>query len=531
MGLVDKMSHYSAEPIEMTAAFPAAMRFGIDEPGRFEGEIIDLEVSEGEIPRDLAGLFTQAVPDYFYPPVTEKLYPMDAAAGGDGVVRALRFADGRADFTTRYVRTERYLAQRAAGRGLFGGYRNPFTDDPQGMSVERTTGNTMINYHAGVLLACKEDGPAYAVDPLTLETLGIWRAKGNAITSRTFSAHPKFDPATGEMFAFGYFAKGVGSRDIAYYVVDAHGRVKHEAWFEEPAACMIHDCAVTPNYFLLPVMPYSTDLERIKAGESFWAYDPGQEMLIGLLPRYGRAQDVRWLRGPSATVLSHTVNAFEQDGMIKFDVLWAEGNVFGAVVPDRKGGNAGPPLSAKTFMVRFTIDPHSKSDQLPPPEVLAEVRGEGAHIDERWALKSHRYVWLPEIANASLPPPALPSDDPVSAFPGPGARPPGDKKSNAPVMFNAISYFDLVTKKKAQWFAGEGSIVQDPVFCLRSPDAPEGEGYIIGVRNWVESRRADVYILNAQKVEAGPIAVLQIPVPLRHGVHSSWTPAYRLNNR
>jgi carotenoid cleavage dioxygenase-like enzyme len=55
-----------------------------------------------------------------------------------------------------------------------------------------------------MLLALKEDSPPYALDPNTLETLGLYTF-GGQLKSRTFSAHPKFDPDTGEMIVFGYF--------------------------------------------------------------------------------------------------------------------------------------------------------------------------------------------------------------------------------------------------------------------------------------------------------------------------------------
>jgi carotenoid cleavage dioxygenase len=504
----------------MTGPFPPPLRLGFDEPCRFEGEILDLEVSEGQIPRDLDGIFTQAVPDYVYAPVSKNLYGMDLGAGGDGMLRALRFKGGRADFVTRYIRTERYLAQREAQRGLFGNYRNPFTDDPAAKGIDRTVANTMINFHAGVLLAGKEDGPSYAIDPITLDTIGPWSAAG-AIKSKTTTAHPKFDPATGEMFTFGYFAKGLGSQDIAYYVVDKSGKVKHEAWFEEPVPCMIHDCALTPNYFVLPVMPYSTELARIKAGGPFWVYEPGQETLIGVLPRYGASREIRWFRGPAST-LSHTVNAFEENGVIKFDMVLGEGNVFGMIVPDKDGGHAGLLGSVPTYIARWTIDPKSRSDKLPPPEMLATVVGEGPHVDDRWNVKSHRYVWLPEIVR--------PAGAPVMPMPpeadAPDAMPLGKRLS--PVMFNSLSRFDLTTKKKTQWFAGEGASLQDSAFCPRSEHGAEGDGYFVGVRNCIDKQGAEIVILDAHKLEAGPVAVLQVPVPLRMGIHSTFTPGYRI---
>jgi carotenoid cleavage dioxygenase-like enzyme len=60
-----------------------------------------------------------------------------------------------------------------------------------------------------MLLALKEDSPPYALDPNTLETLGLYTF-GGQLKSRTFSAHPKFDPETGEMVVFGYVFSYLG---------------------------------------------------------------------------------------------------------------------------------------------------------------------------------------------------------------------------------------------------------------------------------------------------------------------------------
>jgi carotenoid cleavage dioxygenase-like enzyme len=46
------------------------------------------------------------------------------------MVSLFRFDRGRASLRKRYVRTERWKNEHAAGRSLYGRYRNPFTDDP-----------------------------------------------------------------------------------------------------------------------------------------------------------------------------------------------------------------------------------------------------------------------------------------------------------------------------------------------------------------------------------------------------------------
>jgi len=313
------------------------------------------------------------------------------------------------------------------------------------------------------------------------------------------------------MFTFGYFADGVGSNSVAYYVVDKHGKVTHQAKFEAPERWMIHDCAVTEHYFLLPLMQYSNDVERMKEGGPFWVHEPEAEMIVGVAPRYGQSDEIRWLRGP-VCVLSHTINAFEQDGKIKFDVIRNEGNCFGMVVPDREG-RGGPFGSVAAAMVRWTIDPASQSDRIEECEVLSDVRGEGAHIDDRWSTRQQRYIWIPELMDAPVPQ-------------APGG--PGEKVGNSPTLFNGITYLDTDTGRKERWFAGDGSTLQDPVFAPRAADAPEGDGHILVVRTRVGVRGGDLVVLEAQNVAAGPVAVIRVPVPLRLGIHANWVPAHRL---
>jgi carotenoid cleavage dioxygenase len=518
----------------MTAPFPAPMKFGQDEPLRFEGEIIDLELIEGEIPADLEGLLTQAVPEYLYPPVTKTLFPMDMGAGGDGMVRAFRFGGGKVDFATKFVKTERFLAQRKAKRGLFGQYRNPYTDDPAAAGIERTTANTGINFHNGVLLAAKEDGLSYMVNALTLETIGKYDANG-AITSKTLSAHVRMDPKTGEMLTFGYFADGIGSKTIRYYVVDKGGKVTHSAVFQAPEAFMVHDCGATDNYFLFPLMQFSTDVERIKQGGPFYVWEPDAPMIMGVIPRYGSGDQVKWLRGPNC-VLTHTINTFEEDGLIKFDVLRVDGNCFGFIIPDLKG-RGGLFGEAPTRLVRWTIDPNASDGRITEFKDYGPVRGEGAHIDDRWAGRRHRYIWLPELhqstaAGGAKSPPPPPPPPQVGRWPGEvpagGGQPRmGNEHGNSPTMFNAITRIDMETGERRQWFAGEGVNLQDPVFCPRSANAPEGDGYIVGIRNRHGVRGGELVILEAMNIEKGPICVINVPVPLKLGIHSAWLPGYR----
>jgi hypothetical protein len=140
-------------------SFPTGPEFtGLNAPIGAEYELEELPV-EGRIPAEIAGTFFRAIPDPAFPPYIE-----DGAAviSGDGMVSALRFAPGRVSFAIRYVQTERHKAELAAGRALFGKYRNPFTDRPEAAGLDRTVANTTPVWHAAVCSCARRTGARIA---------------------------------------------------------------------------------------------------------------------------------------------------------------------------------------------------------------------------------------------------------------------------------------------------------------------------------------------------------------------------------
>ena len=176
---------------------------GFNSPTRFEADIYDCEVW-GQIPSDIEGTFYRVACDFQYRP-PENEWP--TGFNGDGHVTAFRFANGSVDFKSRYVKTDRLMAERRARKRLWGVYRNHLTDDPSVANVDRGAANTHIYWHGGKMFVLKEDALPYYIDPHSLETLGRWDFHGKW-TATSMSAHPKIDPLTGQMIAYGYQAKG-----------------------------------------------------------------------------------------------------------------------------------------------------------------------------------------------------------------------------------------------------------------------------------------------------------------------------------
>ncbi|KAK3313208.1 carotenoid oxygenase [Apodospora peruviana] len=487
---------------EVASHFPDRPQFsGFMKPGRVEGEVANLEVL-GKIPEEIDGTFYRVMPDPQFPPFIQD----DPWFNGDGNISAFRVKDGRVSFKQRYVRTEKFTRERDAQRALLGKYRNKFTD-----AVEfkvRTTANTNVVHFNGKLLALKEDAPPYALDPETLETIGLHTFDGQ-LPSMTFTAHPKFDPETGEMICFGYEAKGDGTPDICYYRIAADGTFLETVWLVSPVVAMIHDFAVTENWVVFPLMPQVCDIERMKAGGEHWQWSPETPFYIGVLPRVGaKPSDIKFFKYPNCFP-SHTSNAYEDaSGNIVFDLGLSEKNVF-FWWPDAQG-NAPAPESLHSQLTRFTIDPRATDLELGAAHVQAldTNNSEFYRVDDRFATKSYRHVYF------DLMRPELGTDFPAIGPVLGGGYP----------LYNSLGHLDLETGKTDVYFPGRTHMVQEPVFIPRRGSKVEGDGYLLALVNNYASLTSELHLLDTKDFTKA-LAVISLPLKLRAGLHGNWVDA------
>ncbi|MEL7028793.1 MAG: carotenoid oxygenase family protein, partial [Pseudomonadota bacterium] len=219
-------------------------------PIRMEVDAPDLIV-EGDLPEDLNGIFYRNGPDLLYPPRDDAYHWFD----GDGMIFAFSFEDGRVHLRNRWVRTEKFDLEREAGRKLYGTFGNPMTSDPAIGDTPYNTANTHVMAHNGRLFALMEGSPAVELDPHSLDTIGSETFGGAA--EGPFAAHPKIDYANGEFITYGYQAKGPGTPDVRYNVIDRNSQVAHTVWFEAPYCSLLHDIFITENYVVFPVIARS----------------------------------------------------------------------------------------------------------------------------------------------------------------------------------------------------------------------------------------------------------------------------------
>jgi carotenoid cleavage dioxygenase-like enzyme len=472
---------------------------GFFTPTRFEADIFDCEVI-GKVPTDMNGAFVRLGGDWLYPSIASDDIPFNS----DGYISMFRFKNGNVDFKGRWVRTERYQRDLAANRQLYGTYRNPFTDDPSVRDLERpnrrTVSNTTPLAFAGKLYTLKEDGLPHQIDPKTLATIGPTDF-GGAWKSQTFTAHPKLDPVSGELVAFGYEATGMASDDVFVYTLDKTGAVKREARFKVPYVGMMHDVALTQKHVIFPLFGYVTSLDRLKAGKQHWVWDSSKGMTIGILPRGSDGKDIRWFKGP-ARCMVHTCNAREEGNKVILEAPIAESNQF-PFFPSLDG-SPWDPQKARHYIRRLTFDLGSKHDSyreeilIPNQSIMDLIR-----ID-------HRYLSLPyQYAYAGYSDPTRPFDE---------ARA-GNLKGR---VQNCYGRFDLRSGKIDAYFAGDSHSLQEPYFVPRSKQSAEGDGYLVGVASNFADMRSELVIADARNLAAGDIARVILPFRASSQVHGTW---------
>jgi carotenoid cleavage dioxygenase len=426
-----------------------------------ETTAVDLEVS-GTLPEALEGLLLRDGPNPYG--------PVDAASHhwfrGDGMVHGLRIAGGRAAwYRNRWVRTPDLAA------------RGPFPAPPPSPLNATIGGSGAVNVlaHAGRILACGEVGLPYELTP-ELDTVGQCDFDGTIGTNIT--AHPKVDPVTGEMLAFGY---DFGPVNLRYHRIGADGRTVQTEVIDTPGPTMMHDFGVTATRVVFMDLPVVLDLTLLGKSMPF-RWDPSYGARLGVMPRDGGNADVRWIEIPPCYVF-HPLNAHDDGDRIVMDVVRHETMFATSAIGPRE---ATPPT-----LDRWVIDPvagtvtETRLDDRPQ---------EFPRIDERLTGRAHRYGYAVELAG-------------------------GDAFDTAGIVKQ-----DVVSGTSSVHDVGTGRLASEAVFVPASPDAAEDEGWLLAPVYDRATDRSDVVVVDAQDVTAPPVATVHLPVRIPFGFHGSWVP-------
>jgi carotenoid cleavage dioxygenase len=294
------------------------------------------------------------------------------------------------------------------------------------------------------------------------------------------------------MVAFGYEARGFGSDVIALSEIDKQGKKVWGAEIKVPYVGLVHDFAVTENHIVLFIVPLAIDYEQMKRGGIHWSWDKDKKTYFGVLRRLGDGKDLKWIEGPARSG-THTMGAFEDKGKIYLDTELTAGNPF-PFMPNKDG--SPPDFAASTsYIHRLSANLNGRNKGY-GVEKLYPLIAPLPRQDDRYNTMPYRYGYM-------------------------GC--PDPNQSDRRLAGSCYARVDNQTRTFKLWNAGNKVSLAEPVFAPKSVNAREGEGYLMGVVYHLDQRlRSDLVILDAERVEEGPIATVKLPVQASPQVHGWW---------
>jgi all-trans-8'-apo-beta-carotenal 15,15'-oxygenase len=184
---------------------------------------------------------------------------------GDGAILAAHFTDTGAKATYRYVQTKGYQQESQANQYLFPNYgmnAPRFFWNNWGKEVKNAA-NTSVLALSDKLLALWEGGFPHKLDLQSLETFGL-DDLASLQREDTFSAHPKVDLSTGEIFNFG--VKISAKISLNLYKSDSTGQIIQRNAFDLGRLSLLHDFVLAGKYLVFFIPPIKADILSILLG-------------------------------------------------------------------------------------------------------------------------------------------------------------------------------------------------------------------------------------------------------------------------
>jgi len=420
----------------------------------------------GALPPELTGLY---VKNSSNPPRSDSPHWFF----GDGMVHGLSLRDGKAEwYRNRYVQTEPYKAGLGFGKGAPGGGNNQ--------------SNVSCFWHGGRLLSSGEIGFPYELSPTDVSTLGAHDYGG--VLTGSFTAHPKLDPATGRLHAFGY---GFTAPFLQYYIIEPDGRMSHSEPIELPRSTMIHDFQITATDVIFWDMPVVFDLDLAieyinnpGSGTMPYQWQPQYGSRIGVMPLAGGADQIKWFDIDPCYVF-HSVNAFRRGDEVVVDVCRLT-SMF---------DNVGNGLGGDSSLRRWTINTATGTVA---DTVLETVNpGDLPGRDPRRVGREHRYGYLT------------------------GTR----EHPNTVELGNLIKH-DFNSNSRTIWEPGPTRHASEPLFIPGDlADDADDAGWLLSFVHDDATATTVLAVLDATDVAAGPVAEVVMPQRVPYGFHATWIPA------
>ena len=470
----------------ITASTSKAWSKAIAKPAT-EFDSTPLSIMAGEIPPDLRGTLYRNGP--------ARLSRGERRVGhwfdGDGAILGVNFTDSGATGIYRYVQTQGYLDEQEKDAFIYpnygmtaaGGFWNNW------FKPVKNAANTSVLALPDRLLALWEGGLPHALDLETLATIGIDRLS-NLSDKQSFSAHPKVDPATEEIFNYGVSAKSNGT--LYLYRCDRTGKLQQQNSFSLSGLPLIHDFCLAGKYLVFLVSPVRVNFAPIVFGQKSyseavkWKPELGTEILIferDNLTLVSRGQTDPWFQW-------HFANGYVNP----------EGNIVTEFIryPDfstnqylKEVASGYTQTAATGTLWSLTINPQTA--KVISNKQLSDLPGEFPVVSPHKVGRSWRYTYL-NVHRYGV--------------------------TVGQELFNAIACFDRQINNMAIADMGPNCYPSEPIL-VPSQDNVE-QGWLLTVVYDGNADRSEVRIYHSDRLFDPPVCRLALPSVIPHSFHGTW---------
>ena len=458
---------------------------------------VSIHPIRGNVPKEICGFFYRNGPGRLERKGKRVHHPFD----GDGMITSIRFKNGEATFSNRFVRTKGWQEEEKVGKFI---YRGVFGTQKSGGPIAnafdlrfKNIANTHVVKLGNQLLALWEAAGPHALDPITLETYGLTNLNGVLKPNEPFSAHPRFDPGhhgAARMVTFGVKAGPRSTVRLMEFITEGEkaGHLISNREDSFNGFSFLHDFAITPNWAVFLQNSISFNPLPFILGQKGAAQclksKPGSKGKFLLIPRDSgkfAGKPPKSFDAPDGFVFHH-LNAWEKDDEVIVESIHYPD--FPEVGPKEDFLQMNFDLIPAGILSRCEINLTSKKVKTTR---FSEQCCEFAMVNPLREGLSARYSWM-AIAEK--------------------------KKGYAPLQ--AIKKLDLFNREECIWSAAPRGFVSEPLMIPKPDSKTEDEGWVLFLVWNGERCGTDLVILRAQDLHEQ--AAIELPISIPPGLHGSW---------